>query len=79
MAEGTTGKKCQPVTVAFTHHGEEKIGTRSKQDQRWPAGHLQLMPEVSVAVVHHRVADIVTKDGTANIVQDLRGMSRKTT
>lgn len=71
VTEGAVSEKHQPVSVAFAYQGEEQVSMWAQKDQRWPAGHLQFMPEMRLTVVHHWVADVVTKHSTANVVQDL--------
>lgn len=71
VTEGAVSEKHQPVAVAFAHQGEEQISTRTQEDQCGPAGHLQVMPETRLAVIHHWVANVIAKHGAANVVQDL--------
>ena len=78
VTEGAGSEEHQPVPVAFAHQGEKQVAVWSEQDQRGPAGHLQLMPEARLAVVHHRVADVIAEDGAANIVKDLKQGWRRT-
>lgn len=72
VMQGAGRKQRQPLAVAFAHQGEEQVAAWAQQDQRGPAGHLQVMPEARLAVVHHRVADVIAEHGAADIVQGLR-------
>lgn len=71
VTEGGVGEKHLFVPVALAHQGEEQIATRPQEDKRGPAGHLQRVPETRLAVIHHRVADVVAEHSTADVVQDL--------
>lgn len=71
IMKGAGSEKHQPVKVAFAHQGEEQVATWSKQDQRGPAGDLQFMPQRCLAVVYHRVGNVVAEHGTSDVVQDL--------
>lgn len=79
VAQGGAGEERQLVAVALAHHGEEQVSPRAQQDQRGPAGHLQLVPEERLAVVDHRVADVVAQHGAADVVDDLRGRGHRFT
>lgn len=72
VAQGGACEECQLVAVALAHHREEQVATRAQQDQRGPAGHLQLVPEERLAIVDHRVADVVAEHGAADVVDDLK-------
>lgn len=71
-SKGGVGEEVQFLGVALTHQGEEQIASWTEQNQSRPAGDLQLVPKTRLAVVHHRVADVVAKDGAADIIQDLK-------
>lgn len=71
VAKGGGGEERLPVAVAFAHQGEEQVAAGAQEDERGPAGHLQLVPEARLAVIHHRVADVVAEHGAADVPQDL--------
>lgn len=71
VAQGGAGEECQLVAVALAHHREEQVSPRAQQYKRGPAGHLQLVPEERLAVVDHRVADVVAQHSAADVVDDL--------
>lgn len=71
VTEGSVSEKHLFVEVAFAHQGEEQVAARAQEDKRGPAGHLQLVPETRLAVIHHRMADVVAEHGTADVVQNL--------
>lgn len=74
VAKGSVSEKHLFVEVAFAHQGEEQVATRAQEDKRRPAGHLQLVPEIRFAVIHHRMADVVAEHSTADILQNLWGI-----
>lgn len=65
--------------MAFAHQGEEEVAARAQEDERRPAGHLQLMPKTRLAVINHWMADVVAEHGAADVVQDLREIGSKQT
>lgn len=77
VAEGAVSKKHHPVAVAFAHEGEEQVATWPQQNQRGPAGHLQLMPETRLAIVYHRVGDVIAEDSAADVGEDLGRVGEK--
>lgn len=77
VTKGGGSEKHLFVAVAFAHQGEEQVATRAQKDERRPAGHLQLMPKTRLAVIHHRMADVVAEHSAADVVQDLWGIGSK--
>ena len=73
VSEGGLGEEGEPVAVFLPHHREEQVAAGPQEDERGPAGHLQLMPQPRVAVVHHRVADVVAEYSAAHVPKDLDG------
>lgn len=71
VPKGSVSEEHLFVQVAFAHQGEEQVAARAQEDQRRPAGHLQLVPQTRFAVVHHRMADVVAEHSAADVVQNL--------
>ena len=71
VTEGEVSEERQPVAVALAHQGEEQVAPGSQEDQGGPAGHLQVMPQARLAVVHYRVADVIAEHSAPDVVEDL--------